>query len=727
VPTFDELDELAGADETIAPLCSIDWKSSEEFLSWFKRSVARIDEDEEKRVERIRNNSLRYKGYYNFGDKFLTRTSPRDPLRPDVREISTNHTQDLIKTSITQILYNKPNTVVVPASNEASDKQSARISKELLESLKYQNRIEQVYFQVMLQAQIAGEGYGFTLWDENRGAIHPKYKVAERNKTLEIPLLDSRGEPVLDAQGEAVTVRPPQRVGDVRYFVPLTENVLVWPAYRFDEVECIALKTVLHVKTARKRWPEDEEEIKPTDDLEVFDYNVSENKFLRDHVEVYYFFHRSTPELPGGGYVVCTKDTVLEEFRTLDISPEATDGAELGNIPAVRLVDLHMPGELHGWSAMHNINQLQSRYDKCTTLVDRNIFLTVHPKIVAPRGSTLVEKLVGDELVVEYDGPVPPRVVVFPAGTAEVFNYRASIQEQMEKIKGIFSISRGAPPPGTRSAAQQMFWQEQQEQRSSLDRMNFHQFAVELDMKSLGLCASKYRQHDERLLKVLGKDKSWEVKAFDVESLASSFDIRVQASSALPESKFARTETLMNLNQAFPDIFRREEVISMLGFGLDEKFIDLARAPIIAAEYEEERWQSGQKVKDPEKFEDLQAHWQTHYRFVQAPSFKEQPKNVMDMVLEHIGKTEMLMWAKATINPSFKQMLLTLPQFPIVFVLPPEPQAPPQAAPAPPPPGPQEGLPLDTGVPPELPQTPPPLPPVPLEPQDPLIAGNALA
>lgn len=714
--SFDDLDASGLGTEPVAPLCSMDWHSESEFLAWFEKSVLRIENDEMERITSIRNNALRYKGFYNFSDRLTPRGSQATKNRPEIKEIYTNHTQDLIKTAITQILYNKPNTMVVPASNEAGDKQNARISKQLLESLKYQNRIEQVYFNALLQAQVAGEGYCFILWDENRGAVHPKYKIAEENKKLEIPLKDSNGDPIKDARGKPVTVRPPKRVGDIRHFTPITENVLLWPAYRSDEVPCGALVTYMHVEEAKKRWPDAEFDRKEHEPVEMFDYSRSDICRLANYVKIYKFYHRSTPEIPGGIQTTCTTKEVLEELRTLDIAPEAADGAEFGNMPFARVVDLNMPGELHGWSSMHNINQLQSRYDRATTLIDRKLFLSCHPKYVVQQGSTPYEKLIGDELLLEYTGAIPPQIINFPANIEELFKYSASLQERMEKLKGIFSISRGAPPPGTRSASQQMFWMEQQEQRSSLDRMNFHEFVVAVDRLTLGTAAAKYRDHDERLIKVMGRDKSWEVKSFDVESLASSFDIRVIASSALPESKFARTETLMNLNQAFPEVFKREEVLSMLDFGLDEKFVDEARIPILAAEFEQEMWQSGEEVDDPESFEDLIAHWSTHYRFLQTPSFKRQAKKTKDMVLEHVGMTEMLMWAKMKVNPVFVEQVKSLPQFPIVFPLPKEESPPPPPAPEPlvDPAALQGGAPIQP-VPQQL--------PIPQEPEDPLLAG----
>jgi hypothetical protein len=610
------------------------------------------------------------------------------------------------------MLYTKPTTEVVPASNESGDKQASKVSKQLLDSLKYENRMDEIYQRALLECFTAGEAFLITQWDSSRGAIHPSYKRLKKDPSLKIPLIGSDGKPVKDMSGEPVMIKPPMRVGDVRFVQPRTENVLLPYAPKFDEVPWVIVKTFLHVEKAKKLWEEKAERIEADNSLELFDYQNLDYHHPSDWVTVYHFWHRSDTDLDKGLYCSFTKGLLLDDPRELDINPEHTDGAELGNIPITRITDIDIPGRLRGWSGMHNINHLQSRYDRCLTLTDRNIFLVNHPKWMAPRGSVSVEQLSSDALFVEFHGPVAPQLVTFPAGTQEVFQYSTTLLEQMEKLSKVFSITRGAPPPGTRSASQQLFWQEQQELRSSLFKTKFSNFVVEVDRKTLALCAAKYRNHDDRLIKVMGQDKTWEIRTFDVESLARSFDIRVQASSALPESKYARVETLMNLYQTIPGLFTREQLVDMFGFGQADKYVDMGRAPILCAEQEQEMWQSGDDVPDPEKTDDHISHWNTHYKFMQSMSYRVQDEKTKEEVRTHLGIHEMFLWAIAKDNPTMQKLLLELPQFPLVFVLPQEPAAP--AAPLPQAPIPTAGAPMPPEAP--MPVT------APLE-EEPIISG----
>jgi hypothetical protein len=685
------------------PLHSVDYQSDDELHSWLRASVDQIQDREAPRHEIIRANVLRYKGFYDYADNYAPTTNRSTVRRSggnNYREIYTNHTQDLVETRVTQALFSKPTTEVLPASMEFRDQQSAKTGKAVLETLKYENQMENIYKQSLLNCFTAGESFTFVVWDDSKGAVHPSFKKLKKKDVL---LLDSNGDPVRDLDGNPVLVPAPSRIGDVRYFVPMTENVLLLPAYEFQQTPGLFLRTFMHIEDAKKRWPAKEDEIQNENIRDYFNYSLMDYQNLGDYIPIYLFWHRSTREFEKGMFVTFCDTCILEEPRDLDIAPESVDGSEIANIPCERLTDVDVPGEVHGWSAMHNLNRLQSRYDRCRTLTDRNIFLSVHPKWLIPKGECNVDDLGSDGLFVEYTGAVPPRLEVSQPGTEPIYAYSKALLEDMEKTYKIFSITRGSPPPGTRSQAQQLFYAEQQEQRASLFKMKFNNFVVQLDRKTLALCAAKYRNHDERLIRILGADKTWEVKAFNVEDLCSSFNIRISASSALPESRYQRIETLMNLIQVKPDFLSNEQLASMLDFGQVDKFYDQGRIPILAAQREQELLQSGKDVELPERYEDHITHLREHYLFLQTPTFKEAPKERRNVFVEHVEAHEMFAWAKAANNPAYAQLLLTMPMYPSIFVLPPEPAPAPaplpeapiptQAAPAIP--QPMEGIPLE--------------------------------
>lgn len=690
---FDEIFNMS-PDRGLKPLCSIDMENEEELLKWLNTSVATIKDDNAARHEIIRSNVLRYKGFYDYADKWApnrngTYINPRIPFR----EVYNNVTQDLVDTRITQNLYNKPNTEVIPASMEFRDQQASRTGKLVLESLKYENQIENIYRKQLLNCFTAGESFLFILWDENRGPVHPSYGKVKDKK---IPLLDSNGKKLKTPDGSDIMVKAPRKVGDVRLYTPLTENVTLYPAFNREDVPCLWLTVYLHIEVAKKKWPDKAHLIGKTTG-QYFHYDKMEYQSLGEYIPIHYYWHRDTPEVEGGMHLVHCEGCILEEPRTLSIASEAVDGSDLGNIPVEWLTDIDISGELHGWSFMHNLNRLQSRLDRSLTMTDRMLFQFAHPKYMVPKGANVnMQELTGDGLIVSYAGPVAPQLQSPVAATQPFFEYGTSLEAKLEKNAKVFSNTRGTPPPGTRSAAQLMWYAEQQDQRMSLFKMKFTNFIVQSDRKILALCAANYQNHDERLLRVLGEDKAWEVRQFDVRDLASPFCIRPAASSALPESKYARIETVINLNQAIPGFATPQQMASMLDLGTVDKFYDMGRIPIMAAQQEEEAIQRGEELPLAELFEDCLVHLQSHYLFMQRPSYKQADEKQRRNFQDHVESHEMIAWAKGANNPAFVQLLIaTLPTYPIFYVLPPEPQA----APAPLP-----ESPIPVAGPPTLPQ-----------------------
>ena len=78
---------------------------------------------------------------------------------------------------------------------------------------------------------------------------------------------------------------------------------------------------------------------------------------------------------------------------------------------------------------------------------------------------------------------------------------------------------------------------------------------------------------------------------------------------------------------------------------------------------------SGQPVDEPMEWEDLFIHWKSHVKKMQESSFKESPVEVKESFLEHLGITEMLMHKRAGKNGLFRQKLLQLDSYPLVFEL----------------------------------------------------------
>jgi hypothetical protein len=157
-----------------------------------------------------------------------------------------------------------------------------------------------------------------------------------------------------------------------------------------------------------------------------------------------------------------------------------------------------------------------------------------------------------------------------------------------------------------------------------------------------------------------------------ISNLHKDYDVRIQNSSALPQSKAARMERVLQTMQFMgPEVFQvlpKERWAELLEFGAVEKMHTLITEALNAAESEEEDMLEGLPVEEPKEWEDHILHLESHYKKMQARSFKEEvPPEIQSTLITHIKVTEMLAAEKAKVNPLFAARLSQLAQFPMFW------------------------------------------------------------
>jgi hypothetical protein len=405
--------------------------------------------------------------------------------------------------------------------------------------------------------------------------------------------------------------------------------------------------------------------IKDTD-TQIYDYEKMELVPSRREVYVYTFWHKSSQGIEKGRKIVFTDDVILENTE-LPYSH--------GELPCIRFTDVEYPGELRGKSFYESIKSLTGTYNNLTNLIVRNLVLVSHPKWMVPAGSVALDRLGNDVTVVQYKGPVEPKLAVAQTTPPEVYNFRQQLKEEFQQISGVFGVSRGEPPAGVKAGIALQFLSEQESERYNELVLKWNDVIKQGAKMTLAVAGDYYDEDDKRMIRVLGKNDGWMTKFFNTAYLAKSYDVRVQNSSALPKSVAARTQTLLDLNAQFPDQFTGEQVIDMLDLAQSDKFIDMAAQSVRTAEAENERLQElkGEMVErlTPEEYENHLMHWRVHTKFMQSYAFKyTMPPEVKKAFQEHVMMHEYFMDAQAAKNPAFAAELAKLPMFPMIYVPP---------------------------------------------------------
>jgi hypothetical protein len=431
------------------------------------------------------------------------------------------------------------------------------------------------------------------------------------------------------------------------------------------DVDYCFTRELVNTQELRQRYPEKASKIKDLEECQVYDYEKMEMRPARGEQIIYTFWHRRSPMMDKGRKIVFLKDVILENEE----SPFSHD-----QLPFVRFTDMDYPGELYGVSFFENIKQLTGTYNNITNMLLRNIVLASHPKWMVPAGSVALDRLGNDITIVQYKGPQAPVLATSPTVPGDVFSFREKIKEEFQQISGVFGVSRGEPPPGIKAGVALQFLSEQESERYNELVLKYNDMILGIAQMTLAVCGDYYDESDERMIRVIGKNNAWMTKFFDVAYLEKDYDIRIQNSSALPRSLAARTQTLLDLNERFPDQFTSEQVIDLLDLGQADKFIDSATVAVRTAQAEnEELLKEGKQALSeeqlaPKEFENHILHWREHTRMVQEYSFKYQtPEAVQERMINHIMAHEMLMMEGAKKNPKFAEELSKLALFPLFY------------------------------------------------------------
>jgi hypothetical protein len=644
---FDQIEDHE-LTEKLKPFYKVKDKGEKELLRWLNQAKDALMHNAKQRTMTQRMNLTAYRGLsLNRWDRRKDYNSIKRLQR--LNKFIVNHLRDLTETKVSQMTRLKPAVEVLPTNAEYEDRASAKVVGLLIKHLFYINNIDFMVQQMHRHARIFGESFLFIDYDENKGDLDPVYVEAKRRNLKEVQLSD----------GSTYDMDKPLKTGDVCYDLEVPWRVLLQRKSKLEDVEYSFRITTEETDKLKDMYPEKKDKIEAEEELQIYDIENLEDRFLEDHSVVYKFYHKKTEDVPKGFWVEFTKDCILK----IEEDKYSHEGLNF-----VRLTDMDVPHVLNGVSNYETILPLQKMYDNISTLIAKNIYLTAHAKWLMPKGACKIEQLGNDNTIVQYQGPFAPSMAQVAPNPPEVYSFREQIKQDMQTVYGSQGISRGEVPKGITAASALQFLNELENERNSTD-ISKHSFLVlDIAKMSLSVAADNYSIDDGRMLRIVGENNKHLIKHFDTANLHKSYDIRFDNSTGLPETKSAKIQRIMDTMQRNPNLFSPERWEELLDLGNTEKMVNLATEAIQAADSENEDLLAGEPVALPEDWEDHIAHWQSHARAMQGRAFKEEAgPEIQAAFKEHIKLTEKIMLEKAKTNPLFQSKLAELKLFPIFY------------------------------------------------------------
>lgn len=658
-----------GLSRTVKPLWTVKFEEQEEFLDWFKDVASTTTDPQRELAERDLLNRDFYMGLQStaLGSVGIPRDKQNKPLDKFAR-VTINQCYELVEQWVAKMTRFAPAIAVIPPNQEYNDRIAAELSKSFIDYLFYVNDFDDIAEEVARNCRIDGEVFLFIDFDRTKGDLHPDYAQAQ-SLGIRVPLVDSEGKQIEGEDGEPLFIEKAQRVGDVRYNVVQRRYVIKQPRSKWKDVDWVILVESADIDELKAKHPDKADEIKHTSHTGAGFQDLFSPDAELNEVLTYKLYHRGTEFLDKGAYIKFTDSVVLEQSTLTE---------EVGHedIPAVRLTNIDIPGICDGFSFLDQIRLLQIIYNNMASIAYTNMALGAHLYWMVPAaGMVDLKKLKNGSSVITYAGGQPPQIQQFKTVGPELFQGLEFINQSIQRISAIQGVSRGEPPQGIEAGVALAFLEEQENQRANTDIRKHNAFVKKAARLSLATAGAFYDASDGRTIRVVGKNNQFSIKALDVAKLGGPYDIRVQRTTALSESKSGRLSQILALEGRFPGMLPREQVLDMMDLANDKKYYDLATVAVQAAERENEMMAEGQEVMAPDEHEDHPVHLYTMLKFMQASSFKEDmPPERKVAFREHGMAHEYYIGTKMS-NPLYAQRVMSMiPEFPVFMTPPPPPR-----------------------------------------------------
>lgn len=618
-------------------------KSENDIHSWLKTMRDILLEENSTRTAVQRKFLRAYMGVDSTDA--MTHRDPRDPTtkKRRIKKFRIPHIHDIIETKVSQMTRLQPNVEVLPANDEFSDRGAAKVAKSVINYIFQQQSLDQKMIDVHRMVKILGESFIFATYNKNIGDLDPAYVAA-------------RDLGVTSIKGKKVR---PTRMGDVELEVEYPWRVLLQVTDKLENVEFYFRYKVEPIDKVEKTYKAKSEGLTKDagEGITVFDTTNLEPKLVENHIVVWEFFHKRTKEVPEGYHCKFTDNSILE-------SGEYPFSMDEFNFE--RLTDVDLPGDNRGVSKLEFALPMQRLYDDLTTLIGKNIYLTAHTKMAVPKGSVKIDALANDNTIVQFTGPMPPTTLNVQPNPPEVYSFRENIKNEMQTLLGSHGISRGEIPKGITAASALTFLNELESERQSSDIAKHANFIKGLARKIISIAADNYDTSQQRMIRIVGKNRAPLLKHFDAAVFSRPYDIRFESSSGFPETKAAQTQRTMEAMQYNPTLMTPQEWQYALSIGGNEKAISIATEAIQSAESEVEDILAGEEVSPPEFYDDHGPRLRVFYSALQSRAFKEEADNdIYENMIQHISLQEQAALERARTSPAISAELSTIKLFPI--------------------------------------------------------------
>lgn len=547
-----------------------------------------------------------------------------------------NLAQPVVRTEYAKLIKNRPIIDVVARSNEKSDMNAAKVGDKILNSYaEAEFSLPKVRRRVLQWVLICGSGGIFTDYDDTLLGETPVLIDGEGNAIFD-PEQITAAKATSNAEGGT---RPQEMMiphGDLRVKA-LSPFQVIWDFSQLapEDASWMIVSEVYDVDEVWRRW---EVDVQSSSDaipavmqrrmISRFDLSQTiewQSGNTQKLVEVHRLFIK-----PGHRYFEYGAEIIFTDDELIDSTNYPFSHGEL---PVSMMGHVPWPISQHPMSVLEQVKPVVLEISKTESQMIENRNLMANPPWIEYRQNRVkgeIQNKPGMRLTVDYMPNVPePHPIEMPDLPQYVKDLPEILKAHILEISGQGETSQGRVPAGARSGVAIAYLQEEDDTKLGPTVQEYEEMIERHASQMLWLIAQKYDA--PRTITIYQRHSEPEVFDFMGTMLSGVHSVKVQAGSALPRSKAAKQQFILDLwdRKLEQDPRKVREMLE-----LSEGDPDEWEAAMQQAERENMKLMKGIPVPVLEWY-NHPAHHYVHRRFMISADFEELDPQVQQVWLEH--------------------------------------------------------------------------------------------
>lgn len=554
------------------------------------------------------------------------------PAPPWRVRLVVNKIRPMIRTMLAKVTAQKPMFTVVPATTEDEDLSAARVAEKIFESFYATKRVKRTIRRAEWWTLICGTGFLKCYWDPSAvdTASNQKGEIAVESITpfhLLVP----------DLREEELENQP--------YVIHMTMKSIDWIKRVYgSNVDAVPTKS--------------HDDILQAGFMNLVDIKHKSNEALM----LEFWIKPGNPLLPNGGLVTVIGESIVQVVEGYPYRHNEFPFMKLECVPS---------GKFYADSVIVDLVGLQREYNRTRSQIIEAKNTMSKPKLVAAKGSVNANQITSEpgQVVFYQPGFPEPRPMQMTPLPNYVLEEVRQLQEDMDDISGQHDISRGKNPSQVTAATALSFLQEQDDTKLSDTTSSLEEGVEKLGRHILSHVSQFWTT--ERTVQIVGRDGSFDAQRFKGSAIGGHHDVRVEAGSALPQSKAAKQAFLMDLMKL--GIIPAEKGLEMLELGGIEKVYEDYLVDVRQAQRENQKISQGQPLfqvppvdpmqalmaaqagqpmppqatgYEPNAWDNHELHIQIHNKFRKSQEFELLDDQLKQAFQEHVALHEQELEAK---------------------------------------------------------------------------------